>query len=342
MVKRDFYDCLGVQKSADEKEIKSAYRKLAKKYHPDTNSGDKQAEQRFKEITEAYNVLSDKEKRKLYDRFGMAAFDGSMGDPSASDPFGGAGDADRYGDGTHGGAYREYHYSTGNMEDMGDIFGNIFGDMFHGGSFGEGFQGEFDGGFHRGFDSSFDGFGGQTQYDHAQGKNIHSDVTISFEEAAFGCDKYLRFEGDLKESLQVHIPAGIDEGQSVRLKGKGERDAYGKQAGDLLLKVHVAPHPEYTRKGQDVYITQSIPYTTAVLGGKAHFKTLQGMVECTVPAGTQSGTKIRLKHKGIVSMKDPAKRGDEYVVIQIKVPKQLSPEQRQAMEQLARTEGKSA
>ena len=340
MAKRDYYDCLGVAKNAEEKQIKSAYRKLAKKYHPDTNPGDKQAEQRFKEVTEAYNVLSDKEKRKLYDRYGMAAFDGSMGDPTAGDPFGGADGAGSYSGGFgNGGQYREYHYSSGNMD---DIFGDIFGDMFRGGGFRDGFSGGTDGSF-EGFGGSFSsGFGGGTQYDYAEGKNVHSDVTIDFEEAAFGCDKYLRFEGDKKESLQVHIPAGIDEGQSVRLKGKGETGRYGKQAGDLLLKVHIRPHPEYTRKGSDVYITQTIPYTTAVLGGKAYFKTLHGMVECSVPAGTQSGSKIRLKHKGIVSMKNPAKHGDEYVVIQIAVPKDLTPEQRRAVEQLARAEGRRA
>ena len=340
MAKRDYYDCLGVKKTADEKENQSAYRKLAKKYHPDTNPGDKQAEQRFKEVTEAYNVLSDQEKRKLYDRFGMAAFDGSMGDPSAADPFGGSGGSGSYSGGFgDGGTYREYHYSTGNMD---DIFGDIFGDMFHGSGFHDGFSGRKDRSF-GGFGDSFGGaFGGETEFDHAAGKNVHSDVTIDFEEAAFGCDKYLRFEGDKKESLQVHIPAGIDEGQSVRLKGKGEAGRYGEQPGDLLLKVHIRPHPEYTRKGCDVYITQTIPYTTAVLGGKAYFKTLHGTVECTVPAGTQSGSKIRLKHKGIVSMKNPTKHGDEYVVIQIAVPKNLTPEQRQAVEQLARAEGKSA
>ena len=340
MAKRDYYDCLGVKKTATEKELKSAYRKLAKKYHPDTNPGDKQAEQRFKEITEAYNVLSDTEKRKLYDQFGMAAFDGSMGDPSAGDPFGGAAGSGEYNGGFgNGGQYREYHYSTGNMD---DIFGDIFGDMFRGSGFRDGFSGRAEGSFD-GFGSSFgDGFGGRAQYDHDEGKNVYSDVTIDFEEAAFGCDKYLRFEGDKKESLQVHIPAGINEGQSVRLKGKGETGRYGKHAGDLLLKVHIRPHPEYTRKGNDVYITQAIPYTTAVLGGKAYFKTLHGMVECNVPAGTQSGSKIRLKHKGIVSMKDPTKHGDEYVVIQIAVPKNPTPEQRRAVEQLASAEGKSA
>lgn len=303
LAKRDYYDCLGIKKSADEKEIKSAYRKLAKKYHPDTNPGDKQAEQRFKEVTEAYNVLSDTEKRKLYDQFGMAAFDGSMGDEGVRN------------DG-NGGHYREYHYSADNMD---GIFGDIFGDMFHGG-FGSRFE---------------NGFRGQTEYDYA-GKNVHSEITISFEEAAFGCDKYLRFEGGGNEALRVHIPAGVDEGQSVRLKGKGGAGQYGGSSGDLLLKVHIRDNPDYTRKGLDVYTTQSIPYTTAVLGGDVYFKTLYGTVQCRVPAGTQSGSKIRLKQKGIVSVKDPTKHGDAYVTIQIKVPKKLSPEERTAVEQLAK------
>lgn len=321
MAKRDYYDCLGVKKSADEKEIKSAYRKLAKKYHPDANPGDKTAEQRFKEVTEAYNVLSDKEKRKLYDEFGMAAFDGSMG--------AGGADAGNRSQGTYhdtdfgnGGHYRRYHYSSGNMD---DIFGDIFGDMFHGG-------------FDDGFGTHFRGFEEETGQDYVKGKNVHSEITIDFEEAAFGCDKYLRFEGDVREALKVHIPAGIAEGQSVRLKGKGEPDRYGRNPGDLLLKVHIREHPQYTREGMDVYITQDIPYTTAVLGGNAYFKTLYGTVQCSVPAGTRSGSKIRLRHKGIVSMKDSTKHGDEYVVIRIDVPKSLTPEERRAVEQLQRAE----
>ena len=172
MAKRDFYEVLGVKKSATEKEIKSAYRKLAKKYHPDTNPGDKNAEQRFKEVTEAYNILSDSEKRKLYDQFGMAAFDGSMGsDPGEqSNPFG------------NGGTYREYHYSS-NGQNMDDIFGDLFGDMFHGGSFG--------GHFRRGFQDD-------DVFEYTKGKNVYSDITIEFEEAVFGCDKVLHFEGNAK------------------------------------------------------------------------------------------------------------------------------------------------
>lgn len=311
MAEKDLYQILGVSRDADEKTIKGAYRKLAKKYHPDTNQGNPRAEARFKDITEAYNILSDQEKRKLYDRFGMAGVDGSMGaDPgerAGNGPFSGSFD---FGNGGH---YQEYHYSSADMEDLfGDLFGGMFG-----------------GGFHR-----------QEGRRHGpkQGKNIQSEITITLEEAAFGCDKQIRFEDPGMPALKVHIPAGIDEGQSVRLKGKG-LGAKG-QEGDLLLKVHILEKPGYQRKGMDVYVTGSIPYTTAVLGGYAYFQTLYGDVQCKVPAGMQPGGKIRLKKKGIVSMKNPAVRGDEYVVIQIEVPKNVSPREREALENLKQVQDK--
>lgn len=311
MSEKDLYQILGVSREADEKSIKSAYRKLARKYHPDANPGNKAVEAKFKEITEAYNILSDPEKRKLYDRFGMAGVDGSMdasaGQASGGGPFSGGFD---FGDGGH---YREYHYSTGNMDDVfGDMFGDLFGDRFR-----NGFQ--------------KDG--------PRQGKNIHSEITITFEEAAFGCDKRLRFEDGRMGSIEVHIPAGIDEGQSVRLKGKGAGPK--GQEGDLLLKVHILEKPGYERKGMDVYITETIPYTTAVLGGTAYFKTLYGSVQCNVPAGTRSGSRIRLKNKGIVSMKSPDRHGDEYVVIQIEVPQNISSEERRALENLRNVQARS-
>lgn len=305
MAEKDLYQILGVSRNADEKTIKSAYRKLAKKYHPDTNQGNKNAEAKFKDITEAYNILSDPEKKKLYDQFGMAGVDGSMGaDPgqTSNGPFSGGFD---FGNGGH---YQEYHYGSGGMD---DIFDGLFGDMF-----GRGFR-----------------RGGAWEHEgERRGKNVNSEITITFEEAAFGCDKQLRFENNVLNPLEVHIPAGIDEGQSVRLKGKG-RGAKGHE-GDLLLKVHILEKPGYRRKGMDVYVTEAIPYTTAALGGTAFFKTLYGSVQCRVPAGTQSGSKIRLKNKGIVSMKNPSLHGDEYVVVQIEVPKSLSAEEKKALENL--------
>ena len=275
MNNRDLYETLEVKKGASEQEIKRAYRKLAKKYHPDTNPGNRTAEQKFKEVTEAYNILSDPEKRKLYDQFGMAAFDGSM---------------------ENGGSWKYQDSSQGS---------------FHS-HFGRGFQ-----------EDSSENF---------RKKNSYADITIDFEEAAFGCEKILQVDGYKRERLKVHIPAGINEGQSVRLKGKGV-------AGDLLIRVHIQEKPGYRREGKDVYVTESIPYTTAALGGTARFRTLYGPVECKIPPGTQPGSKIRIKNKGIVAMNDPKVHGDEYVTIQIQVPKTVTPEEKRIMEELKKAAG---
>lgn len=318
MAKKDYYDVLGVNRSADEKEIKRAYRKLAKKYHPDTNPGDKQAEQRFKEITEAYNVLSDSEKKKLYDRYGFAAFEEGFG--SGADSRGRSSSGGGFGT---DGAYGEFHFTHSDMGDMGDIFDDFFGNMFHE-SASDGYAG---GGFHSRTGS---GFGGSFRQ---KGADARADIQISFDEAASGCDKVLQLQDDdgSTSSLRVHIPAGIDEGQSVRLRGKGASGIGGGAAGDLMLRVHITPKPGYERKGSDVYVTVSIPYTTAVLGGEAIVPTLTGRVSCKIAAGTQPGSKIRLRNKGIPSMKNPAHKGDEYVVIQIEVPKNLTPDERQKL-----------
>lgn len=340
--KRDYYDVLGVSRNADEAQIKKAYRKLAKKYHPDTNAGNAEAEQKFKEVTEAYGVLGDKEKRKLYDQFGHAAFDQTAGAGAgygnAGAGFGGPGGGfwRTCSSGGPDGGYQEYHFEGGNMD---DIFGDLFGDIFnHGnGSGGAGrssrsgaYRGT--GGFGSGFGGSGFGGGGFPQ----KGSDVHADVTVGFDEAAFGCDKVIRLQDPSGrtggvQSLQVHIPAGIDTGKSIRLKGKGMPGANGGEAGDLFLKVTVAPKPGYERKGNDVYTTVSIPYTTAVFGGEAVVSTLYGNVVCKIREGTQSGTKIRLRGKGIVSMKNPSVRGDQYVTVQISVPQHLSPEARQKL-----------
>ena len=329
-VKRDYYDVLGVSRNADESQIKKAYRKLAKKYHPDTNAGNAEAEQKFKEVTEAYDVLGDKEKRKMYDQFGHAAFDQAAGAGAgygnAGAGFGGPGGGfwRTYSSGGPGGGYQEYHFEGGNMD---DIFGDIFGDIFNHGS-GTG------GGGRSSRSSGFGGFRGGSFPQ--KGSDVHADVTVGFDEAAFGCDKVVRLQ-DLTgrsggvQSLQVHIPAGIDTGKSIRLKGKGMPGANGGEAGDLFLKVTVVPKPGYERKGCDVYTTVSIPYTTAVFGGEAVVGTLYGNVVCKIREGTQSGTKIRLRGKGIVSVNNPSVRGDQYVTVQISIPRQLSPEAKQKL-----------
>lgn len=300
--KRDYYEVLGIRRDADEAAIKRAYRKLAKKYHPDTNSGDVQAEQKFKEIPEAYAVLSDPEKRKLYDQFGHAAFQEGGFERGGSDPRG-------------NGGFQEFHFEG----DPEDFFGDIFGDMFGRGGFtGSGFR-------HSGFGGNFA----------RRGQDLHAEVSVSFEEAAFGCDKRITLQDahGQTQSLQVHIPAGIDTGKSVRLKGKGNPGQGGGEAGDLLLKVQVEQKPGFERKGMDVYTTAVIPFTTAVLGGEVLVPTLYGNVMCRIREGTQSGTKIRLRGKGIVSMRNSSEYGDQYVTIQIQVPRHLNQKAREKLKE---------
>ena len=284
MVKKDYYEILGLKKDADEKEIKKEYRKLAKKYHPDTNQGNKEAELRFKEVTEAYEVLSDPEKKKMYDSGGNVEFEGNMD----------------------------------------DIFSDLFGSHFR--EFGWHDGRKRTGGFEEGFYSRFSDSGGM-------GKDLHADITISLEESVFGCDKRIRLE-ESAAPISIHIPAGIDQGQSIRLKGRGRTGMWGGTPGDLILRVHIREHSVYNRKGQDIYTSVSIPYTTAVLGGKATVRTLYGAVECQIPAGIQPGNKIRLKNKGVVSMENSQVYGDQYVAIQIRVPKNPSYEERQILQHL--------
>ncbi|MBP5223292.1 MAG: DnaJ domain-containing protein [Lachnospiraceae bacterium] len=336
MAKRDYYEILGVPKSAKDQEIKSAYRKLAKKYHPDSNPDNRRAEQLFKEVTEAYNVLSDAEKRKLYDRFGHAAFDGSMGsDPEAfAKQYGqyrdGGGHFHRGADG-NGTFYREYFTGEENgddyrsfyqEDDMEDLFGGMFDSFFRGGRHGDPFSAD-----------------REYHYESPGSLDLVSEMTVSFREAALGCEKVISFDGDKKCTLAVRIPAGIGEGQSVRLKGKGRCGRDGR-SGDLLIQVHVMEDARFTRKGKDVYITQNIPYTTAILGGEAMFETLYGPVACRIPAGSQPGSRLRLKNKGIVSMKNKNSYGDEYVIIQISVPKNISEKEKELLQKLKEMEGR--
>lgn len=348
--KQDYYKVLGIDKNADDKTIKKAYRKLAKKYHPDMNPGDAAAEQKFKEVTEAYNVLSDTEKKKLYDQFGHAAFEEGFS----------AGGGQSY-DGPYT-THREYHF-TG---DASDIFGDIFGDLFNDGHFSG--HGSFGGdrgfggfGSHDGFGqsggsgshSSFDEdahFGGRGGFSGAhfystggsgsgfgydmRGDDAEADIEVTFDEAVFGCDKVITLRnnstGD-EQSLKVHIPAGIDDGNSIRLKGKGHPGMGKAEDGDLFLRVKVGKKSGYERKGQDIYTKINVPYTTAVLGGDVRVHTLYGDVECRIKEGTQSGTKIRLKGKGVVSKKDGKTYGDQYVTVGIEVPRHISKNAREKL-----------
>lgn len=340
--KKDYYEVLGVNRNADEKMIKKAYRRLAKKYHPDTNAGNAEAEERFKQVTEAYNILSDPEKKKLYDRWGHAAFEGGPDSNGAN----GRADSRTYHYAGSNGGYQEFHFEGGDIDDiLKNIFGgggfrgsfhsSDFGDGFNGGSFnGRGFEDDFSGSSFNG--RGFDGNGYRSPKGKQKGTDLHSNISVTFEEAVHGCDKIINLAntdgaGSCVKSLKVHIPAGIDTGKIVRLRGKGRPGVNGGTAGDLLLKVTVGDKPGYERRGQDVYTTVQIPFTTAVFGGETKVETLYGNVLCKIVAGTQSGTKIRLRGKGIVSMKDPNVRGDQYVTVQIQVPRNLSEEAKQKL-----------
>lgn len=361
-MKRDYYEVLGVSRNADAAAIKKAYRKLAKKYHPDSNEGNATAAERFKEVNEAYDVLSDEKKRKLYDQFGHAAFEegagnygGAQGNPfgsgfggSQGNPFGG-GFQGSYSDGN---GYHEFHFENG--EDMDDILKNIFGGGFKkskssggfgGSGFGTGgFHGSGFGGFGSGSNGFGSGFGSGGSDFHSQGfggsysskgEDLHADVTVSFDEAAFGGKKVIRLQSSngSVQNYEVNIPAGIESGKSIRLKGKGHPGIGGGEAGDLLLKVNVQDKPGYRREGRDVYTTVNIPFTTAVFGGEAKVHTIYGDVLCNIKPGTQSGTKIRLRGKGIVAMNNPSVHGDEYATVQIEVPTNLTPDARRKLKE---------
>lgn len=349
--KRDYYEVLGVDRNADDGTIKKAYRKLAKKYHPDTTVGNARAEEKFKEVIEAYEILSDHEKRKLYDRFGHGAFDGSGGaDREAyGQPFGdffhfgGKGPHAYWGTetgGTYegsGGAYQgtggAYQGSGGAYQGNGDAYQGAGGTYRGTGSDGSAFEYHFEG-------SDMDDilknmFGGGYEDSFVRERaDLEAEISVSFEDAAFGCEKTLRLEdgrGSVK-NLQVRIPAGIDTGKCIRLKGKGNPGRNG-MAGDLLLRVKVGEKPGFERRGMDIYTTAYIPFTTAVLGGEATVDTLYGKVVCRIREGTRSGTKIRLKGKGIVSMKDSGVHGDQYVTVEIQVPENLSEEAKRKLKE---------
>lgn len=319
--KRDYYEVLGVGRNASAAEIKKAYRKLAKKYHPDTNPNDKHAEEMFKEVSEAYDVLSDDEKRKMYDQFGHAAFSEGGGN---------------YGYGqNNGNGYREFHFHSGdgNMN-MDDFFSDLFGGAFKNSGFG-------------GFGGS-SGFGNHFQNGYSQkGADLNAEVEVTFDEAAFGGKKVIRLQGSdgRVQSYEVNIPAGIESGKSIRLRGKGQPGVGGGEPGDLILKVNVKDKPGFHREGSDVYTTASVPFTTAVFGGEVSVQTIDGRVMCKIRPGTQSGTKIRLRGKGIRKMGSTSVRGDQYVTIQIQVPTNLSREAQRKLrefEQACKPQGSSS
>ena len=361
--KRDYYEVLGIGKNATDAEIKSAYRKLAKKYHPDLNPGNKEAEEKFKEVNEANDVLSDPQKRQRYDQFGFAGVD-----PNYAAANGG-------GAGGFGGGF-------GGV-DLGDIFGDIFG-----GGFGGGFSGF--------------GGGSSTRTANAprKGHDIQASVILTFEEAAHGCSKKITINRQdtcpdcggtgaakgtspetcpdcggrgyvvtqqrtpfgvmqsqqpcshcggrgtiirnpcktcrgtgktaARKSLEINIPAGIDDDQNIALRGQGDAGFNGGPAGDVIVHVTVKADPMFERDGYDVTIHVPITFSQAVLGDDVEVPTVDGRIVQHIPEGTQSGTKFRLRGQGIQYLNGRG-RGDQYVIVDVEIPKKLNRTQREAL-----------
>ena len=357
--KRDYYDVLGVDKSADATAIKKAYRKLAMKYHPDKNPGDKEAEEKFKEINEAYEVLSDETKRRNYDQFGHEGVNGQG--------FGGAG-----GFGGQG---------FGGFDDIvGDIFGDMFGGGFSGGSRQRRRGPERGADIKQRVNISFEeaAFGKKVQVkinrseecDQCHGSGAKpgtskktcptchgSGQVQSVQRTPFGniastrtcstcngegevidspCSK-CHGKGSIRKTktIEVDIPAGIDNGQMIKLGGQGELGTRGGPRGDLYIEVNVQSHPLFTRDGYDVYLEMPITFAQATLGDKIQVPTLDGKVEYEVPEGTQTGTVFRLKGKGIPKLKSNV-RGDQYVKVTVEIPKKLNEKQKELVREFAK------
>ena len=350
--KRDYYEVLGVSKTASDSEIKSAYRKLAKKYHPDMNPGDKEAEAKFKEASEAYAILSDADKRRKYDQFGHAAFDGGAG--------GGAGGFDF------------------NGFDMGDIFGDIFGDFFGGGGRSRSANnGPMKGqnvrvSVHLTFEEAC--FGTEKEIE----LNIKEDCAkchgtgakpgtqpetcskcggkgqvVFTQQSLFGVVRNVQACPDChgtgkiikdrcpdcggsgyisrRKKISVSIPAGIDNGQSIRIRDKGETGINGGPRGDLLVQVIVGRHPIFQRQDYDIYSTAPITFAQAALGAEVRIKTIDGDVMYTVKPGTQTDTRVRLRGKGVPTTRNKQVRGDHYVTLVVQVPTKMNAEQKELL-----------
>ena len=309
---KDYYKILGVSKTATKEEIKKAYRSLARKYHPDLNPDKKDAEEKFKEVQEAHEVLSDEEKRKTYDMFGSAEFR-----PGGRTTWKRADDT--------GPAY-EYSYSANDFSGFEDIFKDLFG------SAGEGRPG-------RGRGETFrDIFSTVTKERASRGRDLESQIEIDFDTAIRGGVRDLSIsrqkqDGVETEKLSVRIPAGVDNGSRIRVQGKGEG---GGAKGDLYLRVKVKPHPVYSRKGDDIYLEVPVTVYEAALGRKIEIPTIDGTAEMTIPPGVQSGTRLRLKGKGVTNLKTKA-RGDQYIEIKIAMPDKIGEDDRKRFEELEKS-----
>jgi curved DNA-binding protein len=315
---KDYYRILGVARGASEQEIKRAYRKLARQYHPDVNPGDKQAEARFKQINEAYGVLSDKEKRSKYDRFGpdWQRYEQAVGSGGfQGSPYGG-GMGGGYGGGMGGG------YGGGSS------FADIF-EAFFGGSMGG-----------SGMGGMGSGYGGAAGVDpRTMSRDVEQTIEITLEEAFAGTQRAVRMAGPggSARTIKVKIPAGADNGTRVRIAGEGQADMSSGQRGDLLLLVKVQPHAIFRREGDDLYMTRQIDLYTMLLGGEMRITTLDGKtITLAVPAETPNGKVFRLSGQGMTHLRTPETRGDLYVAAEATLPTGLSQRERDLFEKLRR------
>lgn len=354
--KRDYYEVLGVAKGVSDADLKKAYRKVAKKYHPDTNPGDKEAEERFKEAAEAYAILSDPEKRAKYDQYGHAAFDQNGGP----------------------GGFGGFDFS-----DMGDIFGDIFGDMFGGGSRQRQSNGPVKGANIKitvrvSFNDAV--FGTQTELElplkdecdvckgtgaqpghqpETCGKCAGKGQVVYTQQSLFGMartvsacpdcggsGKIIKYKcGNCagsgyvksKKKIQVAVPAGIDNGQSIRIRAKGEPGINGGERGDLLVTVLVDRDSTFQRQEYDLYSTEPITFTQAALGGRITVSTIDGPYELDIKPGTQTDTRVKLKGKGVPTLRNKNVRGDHYITLVVQVPDKLTEEQKSILNQYANT-----
>jgi len=327
---KNYYDILGVSKDATQDKIKKAYRKKAAKYHPDRNPDDDTAEDKFKEVGEAYEVLSDPEKRELYNKVGKdwKKYQRAGGNSQGFD----WSDYARQQGQQQGYGRQQYQQNF----DLNDIFG--------------GRSGQSSGGFSSFFETIFGGGGGQPfrqaqqqQQTRQRGsshrrqqqskQNIKAKVTISLKEAHDGTSRTLRV-GD--EKMKVRIPAGISNGQKLKLKGKGASRTQGGRRGNLILTVHINMPKDYERKGNNLYLDHPVDLYTAVLGGESIVNTLGGKVKINIPAGTSSGKLFRLSGMGMPEFKNSSQKGDLFARLQIQVPNQLSNKERELFERLSK------
>ena len=320
---KDYYDILGVNRDADEKEIKRAFRRLAREVHPDVNPGDAAAEERFKEINEAYEVLSDPEKRSKYDRLGS---EWSRWQQTGGRP--GDFDWSQWATGAAGPGGQRVHVRYGTPEDLEDLFGGSspFSDFFSqifGGMGGGAAPGGFN--YHA---------GRQGRVRPQRGQDYEQEVEIGLREAYQGTQRILQKDG---RRLEVKIPPGARDGTRIRMAGEGGPGAADGPAGDLYLRVKVSPDPQFERRGDDLHVTVPVDLYTLVLGGTTEVPTLSGPVMLTIPAGTQNGRVFRLRGKGLPSLRESDQYGDLYARLEVQLPTDLSPRQRELFEELRRT-----